>query len=298
MRTTKRFTPDLLDRYRALGRGLGTYQSYIPWHRVSRGDPASRGRSHLIAWRNRHYEFLSDGELIVFLFCVPLLGCGDDIREQFPLSLNSSAHELSHYDTRHAWTEHPGTLAIAEQLGIRHPKCHGNGRSAPWIMTTDLLLMRCAADGGRFMLAIACKDTAELSERAKALLQIEREYWAQRGVIWLLLTRDLYHPLSAQTLQRTWPWALATSAPEAALSAAEQTIINWPGRSLTFILGRITEIVNNHELAQQALWQAIWWGRSPVDLRRGWRPHAPLQPMSPSDFKNLNPVASGRSAWI
>jgi hypothetical protein len=298
MRTTKHFTPDLLDRYRELGRGLGTYESYIPWHRVSRSDPSSRGRSHLVAWRGRHYELLSDGEHIAFLFAVPLLGPKEDLREQFPLALETAPHELAAYDARYAGTELPGTLAIADRLGIRHPKCNGGGRSAPWVMTTDLLIMCMTCDGTRSLQAISCKDGSKLSKRAKTLLEIEREYWKQRGATWMLLTPDLYHVLVGRTLQQTYPWALSASAPENALAVTERVVGISAGRSMTYVLQRISDVLHDMQLAQQALWQAIWWGRSPVDLRRGWRPHIPLMPLDLNDFKALNPIASGRSSWI
>ncbi len=62
MRTEKRFTPKVLERFRREGRGTGTYSDYTPWHRVSRGDPSSKGRSHLIVWMDRQRELLSDQE--------------------------------------------------------------------------------------------------------------------------------------------------------------------------------------------------------------------------------------------
>lgn len=297
MRTTKRFTPDLLDRYRELGRGLGTYESYIPWHRVSRSDPSSRGRSHLVTWRGRHYELLSDGEHIAFLFAVPLLGSQEDLREQFPLALETAPHELAAYDARYAGTELPGTLALADSLRIRHPKCTGGGRSAPWVMTTDLLIMRVAGDGTRSLHAVSCKDDSKLSKRARALLKLEREYWKRRGASWMLLTPDLYHVLAGRTLQQTYAWALSAPAPESALAVAERVVGASAGRSLTYVLQRISDVLNDMQLAQQALWQAIWWGRCPVDLRRGWRPHIHLVSMDSSAFKALNPIASGRSSW-
>lgn len=298
MRTTKRFTPDLLDRYRAQGRGQGTFQFYIPWHQISRSDPASRGRSPLITWRGRHYELLSDGEQIGFMFAAPLLDSGDDLREQFPLAQASAPHELSAYDARYAGVACPGTLEIAASLGIRHPSCHGGARSAPWQMTTDLLIMQINSEGARSLHAISCKDGSKLSKRAKERLELEREYWKQRGATWTLLTPALYHVLVGRTLQQTWPWALAASVPKRALTAATRAIGDWTGRSLTFVLDRITEDLNDTELAQRALWQSVWLGRSPVDLRRGWRPHSPLVLIDPGEFKALNPIASGRSAWI
>lgn len=298
MRTTKRFTPHILERYRALGRGTGTFERYIPWHRVSRSDPASRGRSHLLVWRGRHRELLSDGELIAFFFATRLLAPGDDLREQFPLSLGTAVHELAAYDARFASLSHPGTLEIAAELGISHPQCHGDGLHAPWVMTTDLLLMRRAADGKRSLLAVACKDKGTLSRRSEELLRIEQAYWSRRGVAWLLVTPHLYEPLVAQTLQRTWPWALGTPACNRALELACAAVHQWYGHSLTFTLQRITDGLGDSDVAQRALWQSIWAGRLAADLRRGWRQHIPLRLLPQADFDALNPILSGRSAWI
>ena len=84
MRTTKRFSPTVIARFLRQGRGEGIYEEYIPWHRVSRGDPASAGRSHLLMWRHRLRELLSDGELGEQLFATMLQNL-DDSLEQFKL---------------------------------------------------------------------------------------------------------------------------------------------------------------------------------------------------------------------
>lgn len=298
MRTTKRFTPNLLDRYRDLGRGTGTYNSYIPWHRVSRSDPSSMGRSHLINWNGRHIELLSDGELISFCFASRLLGCKTDQREQFPLSLDEGTHELSAYDVRFSNNRYPGTLEIAEKLKIKHPMVHGDGRSAPWVMTTDLLLMLTASNGHRSLLAIATKDKSSLRKRAKELLKIEQSYWNCRGIEWLLITPHQYHPQVAETLHRTWQWSLQNRVPKSHLKAATAAIRRYQGRSLTFLLEKVHQEIGGYTQAQHAIWQAIWSGHAPVDLRRGWRPHTPLQSLSQADFDQLNPVLMRRSAWI
>jgi hypothetical protein len=81
MRTTKRFTPNVLIRYRKLNRGTGIFQNYIPWHRVGRSDPSSRGRSHLQMWNGRQRELLSDQEWVGFFFST-LVRDVNDIREQ------------------------------------------------------------------------------------------------------------------------------------------------------------------------------------------------------------------------
>lgn len=297
MRTTKRFTPRVLDFFREQGRGIGTYESYIPWHRVSRSDPASYGRSHLIYWRGRYIELLSDLELILFCFAARLLKNNNDLREQFPLSLESAPHELSAYDVRYSISTRPGTLEIAQQLNIKHPRTNGNGRSAPWVMSTDLLLTLQARNGERKLIAIAGKGKKQLGKRAIALLEIERHYWRCRGVKWLLITPHLFEINVARTLQRTWPWALNDPTPEDHLHAAQDAIYHWQGYSFTFVLKKLEAEIGNLTKAQNAVWQAIWAGRAPVDLRRGWRPHLPLQLLPTDEFDRLNPVLSGRSAW-
>lgn len=298
MRTTKRFTPHVLDRFRRLGRGEGTYSDYIPWHRVSRSDPSSRGRSHLLRFRGRHVELLSDGELIVFAFSCRLLKANDDAREQFPLSLDRSFHELTAYDVRVGTQRYPGTLEIAQQLETKHPMVRGDGESAPWVMTTDLLLTLRASDESPTLLAISCKPKEPLTERSRALLDIERAYWLVRGVPWLLITPDQYHPLVAATLHRTWHWALENPVGEPELQAAEDSLLRSDGHSLTNLLGHLSETLGDVTLAQHAVWQVIWSGRVTVDLRRGWRPHLPLRRLPQADFDQLNPVLMRRSAWI
>jgi hypothetical protein len=120
MRTTKRFTPSVFDRFTRQGRGEGTYANYQAWHQVTRGDPSSRGRSHITNFREQQFDLLSDKEIHVFLFSSMLQNL-DDIRVQFPLSLEENPHELAAYDIQHR-SRHPGTLEIAKQLNIRHPR--------------------------------------------------------------------------------------------------------------------------------------------------------------------------------
>lgn len=297
MRTTKRFSPRLLDLFRERGRGTGTYGSYIPWHRVSRSDPASRGRSHLIAWRGRHVELLSDGEFTAFCFSTRLITAKNDLREQFPLSQERSPHELTAYDARFHMRKYPGTLEIAKNLGIKHPLVHGGGLTVSWVMTTDLLLMLRTDDGTCTLLAIAVKDRSLLSKRALALLTIEEAYWNCRGVPWLLITPSLYHPQVAETLHRTWQWALQIPVSEQHLLAAETAIHCWQGNSLFYLLHKLSQEFKSLSQAQHAVWQVIWSGRTPIDFHRSWRPHIPLQLLSQAQFDQLNPILMRRSAW-
>lgn len=299
MRTTKRFTPLVLDRFRRQGRGLGTFELYVPWHRVSRGDPASLGRSHLLMWRGRQRELLSDLELVGFCFATMVVKLRDDIREQFPLSLEPAPHELSDYDVRYSAPAFEGTLAIAEKLGIKHPKTHGSGRSEPWVMTTDLLLtINGAGQDQPALIAIAIKSANDLSrKRTRELLQIEQGYWLVRGVRWLLITPDLYDRRVALTLRNTLPWGLGQPVEADHLSLATAMILEGGAKSFTQILSLLVDQLGcTIDQGQRAIWQAIWSGAVPVDLRRGWRPHLPLEVISKDAFDELNPILSMRSA--
>ncbi|MCZ8174100.1 MAG: TnsA endonuclease N-terminal domain-containing protein [Burkholderiaceae bacterium] len=297
MRTTKLFTPDLLDRFRKEGRGHGTYIRYRPWHGVSRGDPASLGRSHLMTWGGRQRNLLSDDEWVASLF-TPLTPGSDDLREQFPLSLESGCHELGAYDVRLGKPGFPGTIEIARQLGYRHPRVNGNGRSAPWVFTTDLLFTLMDETGTRKLLAVACKPTAKQEESKKRLLAIERAYWLARGVEWLLITPDQYDEAIELTLRTSFQWWQGEPIAEDAKRAATALARQLEGFPLTYVLDRINEVLGQGlEYAQVAFWQSVWTRALPLDLRRGWRPHLPVEFLSPSDFLAFNPIASRRTAW-
>ncbi|MBB6559269.1 hypothetical protein HNP48_001936 [Acidovorax soli] len=301
MRTEKRFTPALLNRYLREGRGTGTHADYIPWHRVSRSDPASCGRSHLILWRERQRELLSDGEWTGLNFAV-MLGNVVDLAEQFPLSHVFAPTELSRWDIRAGTELFPGTVALAKHLGIKHPTAKEKEDVTLWTGTTDLLLVLTNGSRPLTLLAISCKpDTIDnLSKRAHELLSLEKSYWDARGVRWLLITPELYEKSVGLTLRRTACWGLAEVAPEAHTALACRTARLMSASSESDVIQAIAETLMGEDqqyLAQCALWQSIWQGKLPVDLRRGWRPHQPLRLIPEEAFLSLNPIGSGRSAW-
>lgn len=298
MRTQKRFTPNLLDRFERDGRGTGTYQDYIPWHRIGRSDPASQGRSHLMMWRDRQRELLSDGEWVGLLF-VTMLPNVMDVREQHKLSLDDGHFELAHYDVRLTGQRAPGTLSIAQRLGVKHPRVTGGGRSDNWRMTTDQVLVLKRTDGQLELLGVSYKpNKAELSKRARELLKIEKEYWAARDVQWLLITPELFHRSVTDTLRRSAPWALGPEVSHANIRDAVDVVEQLLGHTFTFTLDSLALRLADIDLAQRAFWQAVWMGAVRMDLRTGWRPHLPICLLSQDDFRELNPVASRRSSWI
>lgn len=299
MRTTKRFTPTVLARFAREGRGTGIYEDYIPWHRVSRGDPASSGRSHLLQCQDRFHELLSDGELFAqyFALMVPDL---DDCTEQFPLTLAQSRHPLTAYGDYPDEAYYPGTIELAARMGIKHPQVRADADTSDWIPTTDNLLVIKQANRRRTAVAVAYKpaDIETMEKRTQELLKLECEYWACRTVPWLLITPAQYNLRVALTLSRSAPWAIDMKMPREHLEFAARTATQFAGHSLTLVIERLTTALGDMDSAQRALWQAIWRGILPVDLRRGRRPHEPLKFISPSEFQGFNPIISRRSAWI
>lgn len=298
MRTTKRFTPRVLQRFYRQGRGHGTFADYIPWHRVSRGDPASRGRSHLQMWRTRQRELLSDHEWVI-LFFVLMLRNLFDVREQFPLAQEEAVHELGAYRADTGNHRFPGTLAIARNLGVKHPITREGKESESWVMSTDFLLALTDETGAIELLAIAVKTEEESRHKRKMqLLAIEREYWRVRGVTWLLITPALYDAEVGLNLRMQMPWMLGDPTPEHAQQVAADSVRRFPGRSLTFVLNQLALALGDMDLAQRAFWQAVFTGKIRMKLLRGWRPHQPIVVLPEADFIAQNPIALRRSAWI
>lgn len=297
MRKTKKFTPNLIEKYHQIGRGKGTFEEYIPFHRVGRSDPSSIGLSHLKNWNDRKIELLSGGEnnSLLFAFMLPNL---IDIREQIPLSYEDSFHELKDYDINTSNQYFSGTKQVCEELGVKHPKINGNGRSIPWTMTTDILLTLKYPNNKFYLLAISLKPKYfKLEGRKKKIQEIEKIYWEQRGVKWLLITPETYHPNVALTLRMTYQWVVNSRIEKNELLKYSDILIEESGRPLYLALNKLKAKLGDMNLAQCMFWQNVWSGNVPIDLRRGWRPHDNYQIISPHEFKLLNPIISGRSAW-
>lgn len=296
MRNAKRpMTPQLQDLFRRQERGQGTFENYTAWNRLRRSDPPSAGRSHLQPWNGRQVDLLSDLQLIGFLFATQLPDLVD-LREQFPLALSASRHELSHYDVRHSTKEFPGTLELARRLRIEHPRV-GDNRAGfePKVLATGQLLTLRSLDGSLRMLAVSLRYRAPKRKRGR--LGIERAYWEARNIPWLLITTREFDPAVALTMRRNACWALGDSVDEASIAAAGAAAAETRGRPLTATLQCLERKLGGLDVAQRALWQAIWHGRLPVDLSRGWRPHEPLGLVDDASFRACNPIVSGRSAW-
>lgn len=299
MRTTKRFTPTVLERFHREGRGRGSFETYEAWHKVSRGDPSSRGFSTLLNWRGRLRDLLSSGELCAQLFATMLPNVVD-VREQFPLVKEFTLDRqqlIRGLDGEGPLA--PGTLESAHDLAYRHPILHERGRRETWMMTTDLLLLFEESQETLSALAVAIKDaTWNQDPRTKELLAIERDYWLKREIPWILVTPYQWDRPVLATIQRIACWALGDPVSAASRRVACDVARTNPSASVSDLVRMIRPSILEHDAGERALWQAVWTGELPVDLHRSWRPHLPLKHISPLEFAELNPIAVRRSAWI
>ncbi len=168
------------------GRGQGMGASYVPWlliqdfsslGRVTRTPGATTGRVH---------HFMSDLERALGLTCDwdPSIS---DMREQFPL-------------------DRAETLAIAQDIGVRHPCPNG----VHIVMTTDLLIDYDRGAGPE-RAAISVKYASDLESETKGprifeKAEIERRYWRSRGVRFVIMTEREISKKRAKVLKWLAEW--------------------------------------------------------------------------------------------
>lgn len=299
MRKGKRFTPERLNAWVLKGRGTGVGAAYAPWHQVTRGDPGSRGRSHLFNWRlGRLHHLLSDHELLIMGFAAMVPGVVD-IREQFPLSLFAREEELSLVRAIPFGRMAPGTLELAADLRIRHPRLGAARNEDWWVMSTDFLLTVQEEDG-LHLVAVSVKFDDELIRpRARDLLHIERQYWLSQGVPWLLITPATYSPQVALAVRHALPWSLVPeSIPKEVLLHVPTLWPKFHGASLERALSLVSATFEcSRADAQFLFWGAVWSGALPIDLAMDMHPRSTVRVLTMPDFWSLNPVISRRSSW-
>ena len=147
-------------------RGTGHGKDYKPWILPREIKSLSTTSAFYDPRIGRQISLLSAGEKMAYL----TLSWRDDvveIREQFPLALSE-------------------TLSIAEQYGIKHPMV--NGKYV--VMTSDFLV---DFDDGKqkvFSVKASVKDMAD--ERTAEKLFIEKQYWKNKGVDYVVVYKDIH----------------------------------------------------------------------------------------------------------
>lgn len=148
----------------AEGRGTGTQGDYRPWIKISELNSCGTCSSYRDPIHGRNVQLLSQGEFRAYLK-IRFYDTVQDIREQYPLA------DLAR------------SIEIANRLGYKHPMDGAD----PAIMTTDLLVTR--TDGS--LVACSCKPCMEdLTERDIEKLLIEKTYWNDVNVKWVLIETD------------------------------------------------------------------------------------------------------------
>jgi hypothetical protein len=169
-RRVKKLTTAYLDKLIRSGLGQGVLAEYRPWLQIT--SLPSRGSSRIVPGAKvpRSHHTLSNSEygyLVLMEFNPDVL----DIREQFPL--------LEYYET----------YAIAISKNIRPAMYPGS--DVPHVYTTDFMLTMKGEDGGTYLYGISLKYKKELEacskqKRLRILekLEVEKEYWSRRNVMW------------------------------------------------------------------------------------------------------------------
>jgi len=184
---------DAFNKYLKEGRGQGRGKEYKPWLTIH--DFPSQGRStRAPGWKTgRVQHFMSDHEVRYFY----LLEWSDsvaDIREQFPLIEYEVAQE------------------IAKDMGIKYPIDDASG--FPYILTTDFLIS-IYSDGKTIEIARTVKPAKDLeSTRVIEKLELERRYWAVKGVDWGIVTEHEIPRALAKNIEVIHPAYKLEATPE------------------------------------------------------------------------------------
>lgn len=237
-RTT--ITETRLKKWIKSGRGFGFFESYKPWIQISRQDHGSHGYSHQTPnpFSGRTHHLLSNLEKAIFRMSLAHIGITDN-REQFPIWPEPHLRPLA------ALREHlgeprlddepdtltVGSLAIAKRHDIHHASYVGLKRA--YIYTTDQLLTVQLGNSPARLIAIAIKYTSELRGHRQGRtssspdilrrnrratfqkLRLEREYWRNQNIPWLLLTERQTNPCVIKNLEwghSSWQQRLPTPA--------------------------------------------------------------------------------------
>jgi len=296
MRKGRKFTPSLIEKWLKEGRGKGVFSEFKPLHQVTRGDPGSSGLSRILNISSRPHHLLSDKEYVAYLFARIVPGLVD-IREQFHLSQDDSRHELSAYSLSY-WSDLlPGTLTIAKELGIKHPRIQ-NRKDAPWPNSTDLLLTL-KRDDTLSLLAISVKPDSKLSDRVKNSIALEKRYWEVRDVDFLLITPETYLESVMINMTVYSPWGHDRNSSAELLLRIKSFASDIDGLPLSHALRTVKDRLNvSDQEAQGLFWECVWKGILPIDLNRKATPGTPINLITLKDFWGQNPVASRRSAWL
>lgn len=161
------------------GYGTGIGSKYKPYIKIQDVPSLGRVTRKKGIKTGRQHELLSDMErnyLSILEYCNNVA----DIREQYPLLPIEE------------------TISISDELGIVHPKNPKTNENI--VMTTDFLITLSNSEGVKAVArTIKSKDDL-LNRRILEKFEIERVFWARRGINWAIVTEEEIDKTIAQNI--------------------------------------------------------------------------------------------------
>lgn len=161
-------TDTRIEKWIKEGRGQGEGANYKPWLNIQ--DVASKGyATRDLGWKtNRIHHFLSNLEMQYF-YTLEWSQEVEDIREQYPLLPIEK------------------TIAIAEEIGVEHPR--ENGKTGPYkVITSDFFIVKRTKKGLETCIR-TIKPVNNLTVREMEKFDIERRYFSDMGINnWAIVT--------------------------------------------------------------------------------------------------------------
>lgn len=155
-------------------RGEGTGAEYKPWIRAQEFKSNQGGATVIIdPYTKRDVHLLSIGEVMAW-YILRYDPSVTDIREQFPINIDI-------------------TKKICEKYGIDHPRKNSPKGYQESVMTSDLLVD--FADGSEKVYSIKYNNSYLVDESARKNLFIEKMYWNQKGIEFIIITREDLEPM-------------------------------------------------------------------------------------------------------
>jgi hypothetical protein len=173
------------NRFIKEGRGQGIGKEYKPWLTVQ--DYPSLGRvSRVFGWKTGRIHHLFSDLQTRYFYMLEWEDTVIDIREHFPL--------LDVQDT------------IKEKADLRFDLFTDKDSGVPYVINTNFLITLKNSNGSNLYFARTVKMVSEL-EKKKTLerLEIERRYWAAKGVDWGIVTQKEISNTFAKNIEWVHP---------------------------------------------------------------------------------------------
>lgn len=259
-RSPSAVTASQVARRIAEGYGQGTGGSYRPWLLVH-WVPSHGLSSRIQGWTTgRVHHLLSTLERLFFLWMdwEPRVV---DIREQFPCLPLSD------------------TVVVAERLGVRHPQVNGE----PVVMTSDFRLTLALPDGGTRDVIVNVKPSGKLNKRTLEKLELERHFWASRGLDrWLITEHEIPKnlPRNVELVHKFRNIGSIAPLSSSDVVSIREAVVQVCDSGSTSLASVVEEVANTLKLPRGAVMAAIKHliaSRSLcVDMHEPIRPELPL----------------------